>query len=189
MPKASDLARNSVVSINGAPHLVEELRITTPSARGASSLYRFRFRNLVTKNKLDQTCKGDDKFDAVEVARRDVQFLFVQHDEFTFMDLGDFAQLTLMRDALGDHADFLVENMEGIRALLVDGRMVTIELPASVTLKVTACEPSIRGQTATSRTKPATLETGLTVQVPEYLTSGETIRVDTRTREFLGRAS
>ena len=188
MSKACDLARNSVVSINGVPHVVEELRVTTPSARGASSLYRFRFRNLVTKGKLDQTCKGDDRFDDADFERREVQFLFAGPGEYTFMDQEDFTQFTIDADALGEQALYLTEDMEDIRALIVDGRAVTIDLPVSVTLKVVSCDPSVRGQSATARTKPATLATGLVVQVPEYLATGEQIRVDTRTGEFLGRA-
>ncbi len=188
MPKASELKRNALVAIDGAPYLVEELRVSTPSARGASSLYRFRFRHLVAKTKLDMTCKGDDKFGDLDFERRPVQFLFASQDQYTFMDAEDFSQFTLNQDDLGDQSEFLVENMEDIEALVVDGRPVAIELPVSVALRVTACEPSVRGQSVTARTKPATLETGLVVQVPEYLTPGETIRVDTRTRAFLGRA-
>ena len=189
MPKACELSRNSIVSIDGAPHVVETLRVTTPSARGAATLFKFRFRNLLTQAKLDRTCKGDEKFDDVEVVRREVQFLYREHgDAYTFMDAEDFSQFTLNADDLGDQASFLVEGMEDIKALVVDGKPAAIELPVSVVLEVASCEPTMKGQTATARTKPARTTTGLVVHVPEYVTEGEAIRVDTRSGEFLGRA-
>ncbi len=189
MTKACDLSRNNIVSINGAPYVVESLRVTTPSARGAATLFKFRFRNLLTKAKLDQTCKGDDKFDDLDFDRRAVQFLYKERDDvFTFMDTEDFSQFSLSADDLGDQALYLVEELEGIKALVVNGAPAAIELPVTVVLTVASCEPTMKGQTATARSKPARAETGLVVQVPEYVTEGETIRVDTRTGEFLGRA-
>ena len=189
MIKACDLSRNSIVSLNGAPHVVETLRVTTPSARGAATLFRFRFRNLLTHAKVDETCKGDEKFDEVVVERRDVQFLYKEHgDTYTFMDAEDFSQFTLSADDLGEQAHYLAEDLEGIKCRVVDGRPAAIELPVNVVLTVAACEPTMKGQTATSRAKPATTETGLVVLVPEYITPGEAIRVDTRTGECLGRA-
>jgi len=186
--KACDLARGDLVGLQGLPHIIEDLKVSTPSARGASTLYRFRFRNLVTRNKVDMTCKGDDPFDSIEFEKRPVQFLFVQQDQFTFMDSEDFSQFVLNREELGDQVDFLVEDLEGIVALVADGRILTIEMPASVALKIAACDPVLKGASATGRSKPAQLQTGLVVQVPEYLTPGEVIRVDTRTRKFLQRA-
>lgn len=189
MTKACDLSRNNIVSINGAPYVVETLRVTTPSARGAATLFKFRFRNLLTKAKLDQTCKGDDKFDDLDFDRRAVQFLYKERDDvYTFMDTEDFSQFSLSADDLGEQALYLVEELEGIKALVVNGTPAAIELPVTVVLTVASCEPTMKGQTATARSKPACTETGLVVQVPEYVTDGETIRVDTRTGEFLGRA-
>ena len=84
MVKASDLKRNDLVGIQGMPHIVEDLKVTSPSARGASTLYRFRFRNLVTKNKVDMTCKGDDPLEQIAFEKRAVQFLFIQCSSATF---------------------------------------------------------------------------------------------------------
>jgi elongation factor P len=188
MAKACDLKCGDLVAIQGLPHIVDDLKVSNPSARGAATIYRFRFRNLVTKAKTDVSCKGDEPFTDISVERRPAQYLYAQQDMMTFMDLEDFSQFVLLRGAIEEQAEFLVENMENITALTVDGKVLTIELPASVELKVVECDPVLRGASATARTKPATLETGLVVQVPEYLTAGETIRVDTRTRKFLQRA-
>lgn len=188
MIKACDLKRDDLVGIHGVPHLVEDLKISTPSARGAATLYRFRFRNLVSKNKLDVTCKGEEPFEQIAFEKRPVQFLFAKQGQYTFMDSEDFSQFTLNQDEIEEQVPFLVENVEGLQALVADGRLLTLELPAGVELKIAACDPVLKGASATSRSKPATLETGLVVQVPEYMTPGETIRVDTRTRKFLQRA-
>ncbi|MEI8244070.1 MAG: elongation factor P-like protein YeiP [bacterium] len=188
MVKAADVKRNDLVGINGLPHMVEDLKVTTPSARGASTLYRFRFRNLVTKNKVDMTCKGDDPLEQIDFERRAVQFLFSKQDEYTFMDAEDFSQFVLNKGEIADQVDYLAEDMEGIMALVADGRILAIEMPSSVTLKIVECDPVLKGGSATARTKPAKLQTGLVVQVPEYLTPGEFIRVDTRTGKFLQRA-
>ena len=188
MPKASDLKRGDIVSINQMPHAVEELKITTPSARGASSLYHFRLRNIQTKSKLDQTCKGDDAFQACDFTKRPVQFSYRQSDEIVFMDQTDYSEIIFKESDIEDALQYITEDMEGMQALLCDGKWIGLELPPVAVLKVIQCDPSIRGASATARTKPATLETDLIVQVPEYLEQDEIIRVDTRTGAFLGRA-
>ncbi len=189
MVKACDLKRGNLVGINGMPHVVEELKVSTPSARGAASIYRFRFRNLVSKAKQDVSCKGDESFAEIDFERRPVQYLYRDADSYTFMDTEDFSQFSLPQDTVEEQARFLVEDMEGIFALLSDGKILTIEMPQKVELKVTSCEPVMKGATAASRSKPATCQTGLIVHVPEYLEAGESIIVDTATGEFLSRAS
>ena len=103
------------------------------------------------------------------------------------MDVEDYSQFSLNADDLGDQASYLVEDMEDIKALIVNGTPVAIELPPNVVLEIAECEPTMKGQTVTARTKTARLSTGLAIQVPEYITAGERVKVDTRTGEFLGR--
>jgi elongation factor P len=189
MIKACDLKRGSLVGINNMPHVVEDLKVSTPSARGAASIYRFRFRNLVTKTKQDVSCKGEEPFDEIDFERRPVQFLYREADMYTFMDTEDFSQFSLPLDAIEDQVQYLVEDMEDIFALIADGKVMTIEMPQKVELKVTSCEPVMKGATAASRSKPATCQTGLVVHVPEYLEAGETIVVDTATGEFISRVN
>ena len=189
MAKACDLKRGSLIGINNLPHVVEDLKVSTPSARGAASIYRFRFRNLVNKSKQDVSCKGDEMFAEIDFERRPVQYLYREVDRYTFMDTEDFSQFTLSQDAIEEQILYLVEDMEGIFALLSDGKILTIEMPQKVELKVVACDPVMKGATAASRSKPAKCQTGLVVQVPEYLESGETIIVDTASGEFISRAT
>ncbi len=188
MPKACDLKRGSIVAIDGAPHIVEELKISSPSARGSSSLYHFRLRNLSTKAKRDSTCKGDEMFADCHFEKKSVQYSYAQGDIHTFMDLEDYSEIAFNAEDIAEELQYITEEMEGIHALVSDGKALGIELPPVAELEITECDPSMRGASATARTKPATLTTGLVVQVPEYLASGETIRVDTRNANFLGRA-
>ena len=188
MAKACDLSRNNVVAINNQPHLVEELTVSTPSARGAATLYRFRFRNIVTKAKVDMTCKGDESFGDISVEHRAAQFMYVEQDSLVFMDNEDYTQFGFMRDEISEQANYLTPDLE-VKAVFCDGRALTIELPASVSLKVVETAPSMKGASVTSRAKPAKLETGLMIQVPEYLAEGEHVNVDTRTGKFLSRAN
>jgi len=189
MAKACDLKKGNLVGINGLPHVVEDLKVSTPSARGAASIYRFRFRNLVNKSKQDVSCKGDEPFAEIDFERRPVQYLYREVDLYTFMDTEDFSQFTLPQDAIEEQRLYLVEDMEGIYALLSEGKILTIEMPQKVELTVVECEPVMKGATAASRSKPAKCQTGLVVHVPEYLEVGETIIVDTATGAFVSRAT
>ncbi|MDR2761711.1 MAG: elongation factor P-like protein YeiP [Planctomycetaceae bacterium] len=185
---AKEIKRGEVVVYNDAPCIIEGVNVQSPSARGAATLYKFRARNLVTKQKIDFTLKGTDSLNPADFRKRDVKYLYSDADECVFMDNEDFNQFNLKKDDIADEIRFITENLEGIRALIYNDECVGIELPAAVSLKVKKCDPAAKGNSATSRTKPATLETGLEIQVPEYLEEGEIVRVDTRTAEFLSRA-
>lgn len=188
MAKVCDLKKGTIVEINGSPHVLEDLSISTPSARGGSSLYRMRFRNLVSKQKVDKTCKGDDAFPSVDLRRREVQFSYESQGAYVFMDAEDYSEMHLVREDIADEIPYITEDMEGIHALVSEGRVLAIELPPVAELDVAETGPSMKGASATARTKPATLSTGLVVQVPEYLATGERVRVDTKTGKFLSRA-
>lgn len=188
MPKAAELKRGVIVEINGAPHAVKKVEAKSPSSRGAATLYKVRFTNLQTGQKLDESYKGDDFLKDADCVRRQVQFSYLDGDVYTFMDQEDYSQYSLNWDELEGQLGYLSEGLEGITALLMDGEVLGIELPQSVTLTITDTAPGIKGATATGRTKPATLTTGLEVQVPEYLESGEAIRINTATGKFISRS-
>jgi elongation factor P len=175
--------------MNGLPHVVEDLKVSTPSARGAASIYRFRFRNLITKSKQDVSCKGDEPFADIDFERRPIQYLYKEADLYTFMDAEDFSQFTLPQDLIEDQLLYLVEDMEGLYALISDGKVLTIEVPQKVELEIVSCDPVMKGASVTSRNKPATCQTGLVVQVPEHLATGETILIDTATGTYLSRVN
>ena len=115
--------------------------------------------------------------------------LYRDPDGCHFMDSADYNQFSIANDDLRDQLPFMTENMEGIESLVVDDEVIAIELPDTVELPIVETAPGLRGNSATGRTKPATLSTGHVIQVPEHLDQGVTVRVDTRTGEYLGRAS
>jgi elongation factor P len=176
------------VNHNDAPHMIESVTVQSPSARGSATLYKFRARNLVTKQKTDITLKGTDGLDDADFHRREVTFMYADNDAAYFLDSGDYNQYSLPREDVTNELQYITEDLQGILAMIYNGQCVGVQLPTAVDLKITECDPAVRGNSATSRTKPATLETGLIVHVPEYLKQGETIRVDTRSGDFLARA-
>ena len=188
MPKASELKRGMIVEINGAPHIVKQIETKSPSSRGAATLYKVRFNNLQTKQKLDESFKGDDFLKDADCVRMSVQYSYFDGDSYTFMNMDDFSQYGLSAEDLEGQVAYLTEGLEGITALLVDGALQGIELPQSVILTIADTAPGIKGATATGRTKPATLSNGLEVQVPEYLEPGEAIKINTVTGKFMSRA-
>jgi len=187
MIQATDIKRGQILDMDGAPWLVLEALSQTPSARGASLLVKVKVRNLSTGNVLSKTFRGGDQVEAADCERRAIQFLYRQGDAFAFMDTETFDQFELTGEVLGDAAGYLTDGLE-CRSLLYNGEVLTVELPTTVDLEVVDTAPSIKGATAQAQLKPADLETGLTVQVPPYITVGERIKVDTRDGRFVERA-
>ncbi len=188
MPKASELKKGMIVEIDGAPHIVRQVEAKSPSSRGAATLYKVRFNNMLTQQKLDGSYKGEDLLSPVDCQRVDVQYSYLDGDIYYFMNSEDYSQYGLDADRLQDQIPYLVEQQEDIIALLVDGELVGIELPQSVNLEIIDTPPPITGSSATNRSKTARLNTGLEVQVPEYLAPGELIKVNTVTGKFMSRA-
>lgn len=188
MVKACDLKKNDVVKLDGLPHIVETITVQTPSARGSATLYKVRFRNVASRQKADRTFRGDDALVEADFEKKEVQYLFSDASGCTFMDLADFSQFTLRKENLEEELKYMVDGMEGIQSLCSDGKVLAIELPLVVEIEVAETGPSMKGASATARTKAATLTTGFVIQVPEYLVAGEKVRVDTRTGQFVSRA-
>jgi elongation factor P len=188
MIKACDLKKSSVIDIDGTPHVIENITTQSPTARGGTTIYKVRFRNVSTKQKVDQTYRGEDVLQEASFDTKEVQYLYLDGDRYTFMDLENYEQFELFKGDIEECLPFLVEDMEGIVALITDGKVLTLRMPDTIEMEITECAPSAKGASVTARTKPATLITGLVVQVPEYISQGETIRVDTKERKFLSRA-
>jgi elongation factor P len=138
--------------------------------------------------KLDESLKGDDMFKDAELVRAKVLYSYKDGENYIFMNTEDYTQYTLGADDLDGQVEFLSESLEGIVALLIDDEPIGIELPASVVLEIIETPPPIKGSSATARTKTARLSTGLEVQVPEYLETGELIKVNTETGKYSSRA-
>ncbi len=188
MPKASELRSGMVVEVDGKPYIVRQVQAHNPTARGATTLYKARMTHAQSGQKLEQSFKGDDLLPDVDFRRRGVQFLYSDADGYTFMDGEDYSQHTLAADALDNVLPFLTENAAGFTALIIDDVCVGIEPPGTVELEITETAPALKGASQSARSKPATLSTGLEIQVPEYLAEGEKIKVNTQTREYVSRA-
>ena len=185
---AKDIKTGNVLNYNDAPCIIETVTVQSPTARGASTFYKYRARNLITKQKVDITLRGGESLDEADFHRRPIKYLYADPTHLHFMDAENYEQYDLTRDSVEEELKYLTEELEGIQALIYNDECVGIQLPVVVALTIVETDPAMRGASATARTKPAKLETGLIVQVPEYLGTGEKVTVDTRTGEFLRRA-
>jgi len=183
----TELKRGDILEIDGDPWQATEVQSQTPSARGASLLVKAKVKNLRTGQSLAKTWRGGETVTTAEVDYRPAQFLYRQGEDFVFMDLGSYDQITLDLGKVGEAAGYLLENVE-VRTVLFQERVIALNLPITVDLKVEETAPAIKGATAQAQLKPATVETGIQVLVPSYIESGERIRVDTRDGRFVERA-
>ncbi len=188
MPKASELKQGSAVEINGEPYVVRTIEVRNPTSRGASTLYKIRFAHMKTGQKLDETFKGDDFLKDVDCVRVMVQFSYQEGDTYYFMSQETYEQYSLNSDDLEGQIHYITEGLEGIMMLLLDDVALGIELPTSIVMEVVETPPAMKGASATNRTKPAKLTTGLEIQVPEYIETGEMIKVNSDTGKFMSRA-
>jgi|SRR5581483_5749896 len=188
MIATGDFKRGLRVLLDGDPFVILDVHVQSPSARGASSLTKIRARNLRTGQLTDRTFRGGDRVEEPNVELRPVQFLYRDDDGFHFMDTQSYEQFSRSAEDLGDLAGYLRDGLEGIRSVVFNEQVISIDLPNTVVLTVVDTAPAIKGATAQAQTKPATLETGLVIQVPSYLESGERVQVDTRDARFVARA-
>ena len=188
MYTTSDLKRGLILELDGAPHVVESTQTSSPTARGGNTIHRVKLRNLKTRSRVEKSFRGGDTFPVADVDKRPIQFLYNDPSGFHFMDNETYEQFALSTEDLDWDKNFLVEGIEGVRAIYFNGEPMALELPNTVALDITETNPGVKGNSATGRTKPATLTTGLVVQIPEHIDQGTRVTVDTRTGEFLGRA-
>jgi len=186
--KANEIKRGFVVEHNGQAYMVRDIDKSVPTARGGNTTYRFTLNRVPGGQKLDVSLRADDDLKEVDLAKRQSTFSYKDGDAFVFMDNEDFMPYTLDADAVGDAAYYITESLEGAYVLLIEGTPVSLQLPQTVILEVAETPPELKGASATKRTKIAKLSTGLEIQVPEYISSGEKVKVNTETGEFSGRA-
>jgi elongation factor P len=183
----TEIARGDILEIDKDPWQATDVQSQTPSARGASLLVKAKIKNLRTGQTLAKTWRGGETVTTAEVDQRTAQFLYRQGEDFVFMDLGSYDQITLDADHVGDAAGYLLENLE-VKTVIFQDKVISLSLPTTVDLLITETNPAIKGATAQAQLKPAKMETGITVLVPSYVESGERIRVDTRDGRFVERA-
>ena len=185
MAAANDLRKGQAIKYNGNVAIVLDVQHRTPGNLRAFVQAIIRYIN--TGKSADVRFGSTDKVELVDVNRQTLEFSYKDNTGFHFMDPETYDTVALNENLLGDAKDYLVENLK-VEVLSVEGRPVQVELPSSVQLKVVESAEGVRGDTASNVTKPAVLETGKTVNVPLFIKEGETIKIDTRTGAYMGRA-
>jgi len=188
MPKASEIKKNAAIEYNGGTYIIRDIQRSVPQGRAGGSLYRMRMYDVVTGGKVDETFKADEILKLAELSRNPVMFSYIDGDEYVFMDNADYTPYNLNKESISEEILFINEETEGLLIIMVDDLPVSLALPATVDLVITETDPSIKGASASARTKPATLSTGLVIQVPEHISTGEKVKVNTAEQKFMGRA-
>jgi elongation factor P len=149
---------------------------------------RTKMRNLLTGQMLERTFKSGEKFEVPDVMNREMSYLYKDDNGFNFMDQGNYEQITMTEDEAGEAKYYLTENLQVV-ILFYNEKPVSIDVPKAVHLRVAHTEPGIKGDRVTGATKQATMETGLTLNVPLHINEGDLLRVDTQTGEYVGRVN
>ncbi len=186
MYEVSDFRTGLKIEYEGEPYLVVDFQHVKPGKGNAFT--RSKLRNLLTGRVIQPTFKSGETFGEPDIEEKQMQYLYNDAHHYTFMDNTTYEQVALQKELLGDMVNWLQENSTST-VLFWNGKPITVTLPTFVILKITHCEPGVRGDTATNVTKPATLETGGTVGVPLFINEGERIKIDTRTGEYVERVN
>lgn len=185
MYSTAEFRKGLRIEIDGKPYTIVESQHVKPGKGGA--FVRTRLKNLETGQVLEQTFRSGSKVDKPDLDQKVMQYLYQEGDRYVFMENETYEQIYIDADHLGEALNFLFPNIE-VQVLYFNGRPIDVELPTTVVLEVTSAEPGIKGDTATGATKLATVETGYSLQVPLFIQTGDRLKIDTRSGEYLERA-
>ena len=186
MATTNDIKNGTVLRIDGQLWQILEFQHVKPGKGGA--FVRTKMKNVTSGKTVDKTFNAGIKIETATVDRRNFQYLYMDGDDFVFMDNDTYDQIHVPGATVGDNADYMLEGMT-VQIASNDGTPLYIELPASVVLEITHTEPGLQGDRSTGGTKPATVETGKEIQVPLFLETGTKVKVDTRDGSYLGRVN
>ena len=184
MYSTTDFRKGLKIEIDGTPFEIIEFQHFKPGKGGA--MVRTKLRNILNGRVLDNTFRSGEKVERPNLESRDMQFLYHEGEHPVFMDMTTYDQMHMDAEATDGKANYLKDGQE-CRVLLYNEKPLDIEIPASLVLEVTETEPGAKGDTVSNVTKPATLETGVVIQVPIFVNIGDRVKVDTRTNGYLGR--
>ncbi len=184
MYSCSDLKKGLKVLIDGEPHVVVQFDFTKPGK--GQALYKCKLRNMITGSLFDRTYRSGESFQPAPLEDRDMQYLYQDESGYVFMDQKTYEQVHLSEETLAEDKYFLIDNME-VKVLMYGDTPIGVTLPNFVNLKVTESDPWVKGDTAAGNNKPATVETGYTLQVPSFVEEGDQIQIDTRNGEYVTR--
>ena len=184
MYSTTDFRKGLKIEIDGTPFEIIEFQHFKPGKGGA--MVRTKLRNILNGRVLDNTFRSGEKVERPNLESRDMQFLYHEGEQLVFMDMTTYDQMHMDAEATDGKANYLKDGQE-CRVLLYNEKPLDIEIPASLVLEVTETEPGAKGDPVSNVTKPATLETGVVIQVPIFVNIGDRVKVDTRTNGYLGR--
>lgn len=184
MAETSDIRKGLKINIDGNPFVVVEFQFVKPGKGQAFT--RTKLKNMITGAVVEKTYRSGEKIDKADIEERQMQYLYPDGDAYVFMDTNSYEQMQLTSEQLGDNKFFLLDGTM-VDILLFEGKPIGVTPPTFVELKVTETEPGFKGDTSSNTTKPATLETGLTVNVPLFVNQDEYLKIDTRTSEYVER--
>ncbi|QGT98948.1 Translation elongation factor P [Candidatus Syntrophocurvum alkaliphilum] len=185
MISVNDFKTGLTIELDDQAYQVVDFQHVKPG-KGAAFV-RSKLKNIKTGGIIEKTFRGGEKVNKAHLERKEMQYLYNDGDGFVFMDNQDFEQISISDEILGEGSKWLLENMN-IHVLFFQNNIIGVELPNFVELEVVETEPGIKGDTATGATKGATVETGVTVQVPLFIETGDKLRIDTRTGQYMERA-
>ena len=186
MYDTSEIRKGLKIEIDGVPYAVVDFQFVKPGKGNAFT--RTKIKNLMTGAVIDRTYKTGEKLKPADMEDRQMQYLYKDDDGLHFMDQQSYEQVSIPADIVGDDADFLLENLV-INVLLFQGRPVSISLPNFVEIQVSHTDPGLKGDTVTGAKKQAQLATGGTINVPLFVETGDVLKIDTRTREYVERVN
>ncbi len=184
MLSTSDIRNGVKIELEGTPFEVIDFQ-HSKSGRGGAHI-RTKLRNLLNGSVMDHTFRSGEKIPKPDLETKDMQYLYKDGESLVFMDMTTYEQVHVNEEYLQGKGEFLYEGQE-VKTQLYNGQILDITLPASVVLEVVQTEPGLKGDTVSGATKPAQLESGLTINVPLFINEGDKIKVDTRTSEYIGR--
>ena len=186
MASTQDIRKNLKMLVDGTPYVCLEAQFVKPGKGQAFS--RCRLKNLVTGNVIERTYKSGETVEVADIEQRKMTYIYPEGDQYVFMNQATGDQIHVSTESIGDEKRFLIDGLE-VEVMLFNGNPIGVELPAHVVIQVATSEPGIKGDTASGASKPATLSTGTTINVPLFINEGEWIKVDTRTGAYLERVN
>ena len=184
MYEAADLRKGLKIQIDGEPYIIVDFSFVKPGK--GQALYKCKLKNLITGSQFDRNYRSGDRFERADLDEQEMEFLYEEGNQYCFMNTSSYEQVYMEADQVGEARNYLTNNLK-INVSFFQARPMAITLPTFVDLKVAKADPGVKGDTATGATKPVTLETGYEIQVPLFIEQGGTLRLDTRTGQYVSR--
>mgnify|MGYP001814068446 FL=1 len=184
MYEAADLRKGLKIQIEGEPYILTDFSFVKPGK--GQALYKCKLKNLITGSQFDRTFRSGDRFEPADLDEQEMEFLYQEGSQYCFMNTSSYEQVEMEEEQVGDAKNYLTNNIK-VSVSFFQEKPMAINLPTFVDMKVVKADPGVKGDTATGATKPVTMETGYEINVPLFIEEGETLRLDTRTGQYVSR--